>query len=1118
MEHAEGSSSSCANPFQGDYELTYLLVLAPVGSKPPSPRNGRKLSFWAGYLRPALAVLAFFALFSLTACSPAAKKARVRARADHYFDQGDYDKAKIEYLNLLRIDRQSAAAYARLGAIWQEEGAPLRAAPYLLKSRELTPDDLENRVRLGRLFVAVGRKSDATQEALTVLEKSPANGDALRVLADAADTPDQVDRLDQELRKFPKQDEPSFQLATAVAQLRKGNRQAAEEAVRHALAVNPQSSPAHFFMAAYWFGQKDSTKAGTEFRAAAEFAPARSPERLKYAEFMAQSGALDQAVEFLQSMTRKTPDYLPAWNVLAEIALKKKNYDEALRLLINVLNRDAENFDGNLLQARVWLAKGDAEKATAVLERLDEKFPDFAPLKYELAQVYLKRNNSIQAIDVLNQTIVKNPDFVQAILLLGQLNLRTGKSQLAIDAMEKLLRKHPGMMEIKIVLADAYRAVGRLDDAARMFREQIQLSPQNAQAFTALGIILHQQQKDDEARQAFEKALEIAPDNSIAAAQLIDLEISARNFDNALQRAQQMAKTTSNAALSQFLEGKIYAAQAKWDAAEGVLTKALTSQPNLPGGYSLLASVYLARNKLADAAHQLESLVAQSPNDTRALMTLGIVYEKMRAYPQARGIYEKLVELAPGFTPALNNLAYLDVEYFHENERAYQLAHKAHDLQPADASIADTLGWVLYHKRDYKEALQFLKESAARNPNEPQIQYHLGMAQYMVGDTDAARVAFKLASQSSVDFPNKGDAQRRLALLAEGSSSPQLSVEELKQILGQQPDDLVAWTRLGEVYEKQKAFAEAAASYEEVIKLNPKITPALSKLAELYSGPLKNGGKGLEYAKTVRELLPSDPKTAALLGRIAYQAGNANWAYSLLKESSRDLSDDPRVLHDLAWVALSLGKLAEAKTAMEGVVTRAPDSAEASDAKSFLAMVSLYQNPTNADSSSAEVARALKEDGEYVPAQLAAAALERQKGNAKTAAQYYERVLARFPDFAPAEKDLAGLYVREPLNPTRAYELALRARKALPDDAELADVLVELCYQRKDYSRALQLLQESARNRALDPEHLYYLGMCSFYTRQNLQAREALDQALAAGLKDPLASDAKRALENLSRN
>ena len=75
-------------------------------------------------------------------CSSEGKKSGFLKRGDRYFESGEYDKAKIEYLNVLRADPRNATAIRRLGTIWYEQGAPLNAAPFLLEARELAPDDL----------------------------------------------------------------------------------------------------------------------------------------------------------------------------------------------------------------------------------------------------------------------------------------------------------------------------------------------------------------------------------------------------------------------------------------------------------------------------------------------------------------------------------------------------------------------------------------------------------------------------------------------------------------------------------------------------------------------------------------------------------------------------------------------------------------------------------------------------------------------------------------------------------------------------------------------------------------------------------------------------------------
>jgi Tfp pilus assembly protein PilF len=44
------------------------------------------------------------------------------------------------------------------------------------------------------------------------------------------------------------------------------------------------------------------------------------------------------------------------------------------------------------------------------------------------------------------------------------------------------------------------------------------------------------------------------------------------------------------------------------------------------------------------------------------------------------------------------------------------------------------------------------------------------------------------------------------------------------------------------------------------------------------------------------------------------------------------------------------------------------------------------------------------------------------------------------------------------------------------------------------------------------------LGMCSLQTKDTAQARDALTRALASGLQDPLAADARRVLQSIARD
>ena len=151
----------------------------------------------------------------LSNCSVGNKKARILQRADNYFKAGDYEKAKVEYLNLLRVENQSPRALQQLGLIWMKQGAPLRGVPFLLKVRELAPDNTEARSHLAVALRALGNPSEARKEALAVLKRDPANSDAIVILADASSSKEEIPAAEQQLEKFTNKNTAAFHLAQA---------------------------------------------------------------------------------------------------------------------------------------------------------------------------------------------------------------------------------------------------------------------------------------------------------------------------------------------------------------------------------------------------------------------------------------------------------------------------------------------------------------------------------------------------------------------------------------------------------------------------------------------------------------------------------------------------------------------------------------------------------------------------------------------------------------------------------------------------------------------------------------------------------------------------------------
>src|SRR5437764_4036597 len=152
-------------------------------------------------------IIAVLLLLSCS-CTQEMKKTRALQQGESHFKAGDYDAAKIEYLKVLRLDAGNAVAYARCGAMWAAEGAPLRAGAFLMKAKEFAPKDLDNRYKLALVYVRINQSQEAFKEATEILKQAPDHGPALVLFAETAVTPEQDQAVEQEVEYFPNQDSP----------------------------------------------------------------------------------------------------------------------------------------------------------------------------------------------------------------------------------------------------------------------------------------------------------------------------------------------------------------------------------------------------------------------------------------------------------------------------------------------------------------------------------------------------------------------------------------------------------------------------------------------------------------------------------------------------------------------------------------------------------------------------------------------------------------------------------------------------------------------------------------------------------------------------------------------
>ncbi len=799
---------------------------------------------------------------------------------------------------------------------------------------------------------------------------------------------------------------------------------------------------------------------------------------------------------------------------LAEMSLAEKKYDDCKGFLAQALSRDPDNFDALLLQSRLLMSQGETDQCVAALERLTRLFPQIAQAHYQLAAGYLAQNDSTKAEISLNQALRLAPNFTEAILLLAETQIRNTNSSPAIASLEKLVRQQPKLASAQLLLADAYRQQDRYSDAQAIYASLEKSFPQNARIPFLAGSTYLQQNNKAEARRAFEQVLQIAPDNLPALEQLVNLDLSEKQFDAARHRVEaRMQKDPKQIELSLIL-AKVYQVEGSQDKTEQVLLKAIDLAPENPAPRLVLAQMYSGAKQNKKALAQLDAVLAKDPKNLAALMQAAQVHTDEKDYKAAAAAYEQLLAIDPKFSPALNNAAYLYSENLGQLDRAFELAQQARALLPNDPSTADTFGWINLKRGAYPTALALLSESVAKMPDVPEVQFHFGLANYMTGNEAAARDAFQRALIISTNFPGHAECQRCLSLLA---INPQTAgadaIATLEKRVAEKPDDPVALGRLAAIYQRDGKLDKAAASYEGVLKTDPKNFMAMLNLAQLYAS--KDVTKASALAKAAYAQASDNPDAEHIYGLLAGQTGDYKLSASLLQQAAQNRPNDPQFLFDFAQAAYRVGNVSDAQAAMQNAMQLNLPAPQSTEARRWLDLVRLAANPAQAPAASAQVTEILKAEPDYVPALMVLGVVHEHDADATASAAAYEKILARYPDFAPAQRQLAILYARDPAKADRAAALAAKARAAFPNDAALTKATGIIAFQQGDFSKAASILKSSAAVNGDDAELFYYLGSAQFKLKQTQASKVSLNQALALKLAGPQADAAKQMLSQL---
>ncbi len=721
--------------------------------------------------------------------------------------EGKYREAWIEFKGAIQKAPHNAEAHYQLALTYLKMNDFEHAFKELQAVRELDPENLEARIRLGSFYLALGARDTAyferaKKEAEFVLERDPRNLDARILLGNAyaglTDFEKSITELKAAVEQDPRRIDSYINLGTIQSAR---DFAAAERTFKEALRLDEKSLKANLALAALYLSARRLEEAEHYFKLGFEHNPADSQSYLALmlfylttgrradaersliaaveanpnnpepkrtlASFYLYNGAAEAGLKILSELVSHEPQDLVSRKKLAEALLDLNRLDEA-ESQVKIITERLKDTDAHLLRGRLLLQRQSIQQAIAELQDALSLAPNSPQAHHFLGLAHFRLGNLDQAKAALQSSLELGSPFIQTRLALAKVYELQNRRDLALEQAEAVLALMPDNPEALLIKGDALLHQGNLSRAEAVFGKVMALAPENPVARHRLGLILAVQGKEQEALQKLEEVLARSPDAADVMADMALLYLRQGKGSQALDRLERQIRLAGNKAPFYELKARLYIAQRNLAEARASLYQAIAADKNLLSAYLLLAGTYALDNQMDQALRELDQVLKLKPDFAQALILRGMVYDAANDHEKAEKNYRAALELNPELPVAANNLAWIYAEKYGDLDPALSLAQQAKEKLPDNTHVADTLGWILYKKNNLLLAIDQLKFSVAKEPKNPIFRYHLGMALYKKGEIEQAKRELEAALRLGLGQTEATEARRTLAALSTG--------------------------------------------------------------------------------------------------------------------------------------------------------------------------------------------------------------------------------------------------------------------------------------------------------------------------------------------------------------
>lgn len=474
-------------------------------------------------------------------------------------------------------------------------------------------------------------------------------------------------------------------------------------------ALRDEKDPAIFFALAKCYSQLGKHVPAIEAaKEAVRRSPAKSDYRRLLADVYLSAFEIDSAAAQFEELLKQDSNSVEVWYTLARLYQTRRPL-KALEAYENIVARFGPQWEVLLQMAEMYNGLGKFDKAAEALRGMVSIDPGNAELKRSLAQAYMRVQKYDEAYEILKELKERNPDNLEYLGDIATIHLLKKEYAKAAEMLEVILMNNSLNIDSKLRVGEMY--FGQLEKdstlvpaALSVFERIRDKHPEDWRSYWFLGAIGAVAHIDSIALPNLKKVTELASWNSDGWVYLTSVLMEKNAIDEVVTLLESALKVLPDDFRVNFFLGVAYSRLAKNMDAVRVL----------------------------EHAHDLNS------KDINAISQLALVYDNMKKHDESDKLYEEALKIDSTNPTLLNNYSYSLADRGLQLQRALEMARKAVDAQPDNASFLDTIGWVYYQLGEYKEAETYIKRAIDKGDVNPVLYEHLGDIYFKMNDKDKA--------------------------------------------------------------------------------------------------------------------------------------------------------------------------------------------------------------------------------------------------------------------------------------------------------------------------------------------------------------------------------------------